>query len=85
MLSWNDFLACRDHGHDHPGPDPGLDVDPGLGFHWFLTLLESVAFVVIPVQTAAESDLVVYIGYNCDHVLECIVCGLEIVAVDEIY
>ena len=83
MLSWIDFLACRDHGHDHPGPDPGLDVDPG--FHWFLTLLESVAFVVIPVETAAESDLVVYIGYNCDHVLERIVCGLEIVAVDEIY
>ena len=82
MLSWNDFLACHDHGHDHPGPDPDLDVDPGLGFHWFLTLLESVAFVVIPVETAAESDLVVYIGY---HVLERIVCGLEIVAVDEIY
>ena len=50
MLSWIDFLACRGLGHDCP------DLDPGLGFHWFLTLLESA----------------VHIGYNCDHVLECI-------------
>jgi hypothetical protein len=35
MLGWIDFLACRGHDHDR------LGFDPGLGFHWFLTLLES--------------------------------------------
>ena len=38
MLSWIDFLACQGHGH------PGLD--PGLGFHWFLTLLESAVHIL---------------------------------------
>ena len=68
LLSWIDFLACRGHGHDRPchdRPGPGLDVDPGLGvgFHWFLTLLESAV--------AVDTRLVdTSVAIECDQVLE---------------
>ena len=60
MLGWIDFLACRGHDHDR------LGFDPGLGFHWFLTLLES----------AVETS-VVHIGNNCDSRIEGFVVRLN--------